>query len=50
MKVKTIFAYTEKGFDKKVNAFISDESIEVIKMDFTSPVFVFCVYVTYKEK
>ncbi|WP_192894730.1 hypothetical protein [Neobacillus notoginsengisoli] len=50
MKAKTIIGYTEKGFDKKVNDFLSDASLEIIDVKFSSPVFFFAVLILYKEK
>lgn len=48
MKAKTIVGWSEKGFDKKVNAFLSDTSLEIIDVKFATPIFFYTVLILYK--
>lgn len=51
MKVKTFSAMSEKGIDKKVNAFLGAETmepIEVIDIKFSTGSGIFSVIVIYK--
>ncbi|UTR10020.1 hypothetical protein MM300_19400 [Evansella sp. LMS18] len=49
MKAKTIVAYSDSGFDKKLNAFLADPAIEIIDVKFTSPIFAYTALVLYKD-
>ncbi|MEW9109505.1 hypothetical protein ACQCT6_19760 [Cytobacillus gottheilii] len=50
MKVKTLYGWTESKMDDRINHFINDPRIEVIHIQYASPVFFFSAMVTYKEK
>ncbi|WII36028.1 hypothetical protein [Paenibacillus thiaminolyticus] len=39
MKAKTILGYSEKEFDKKLNNFLSDASLEIIEVQYSSNIF-----------
>jgi hypothetical protein len=49
LKAKTIVAYSDSGFDKKLNAFLADPAIEIIDVKFTSPIFAYTALVLYKD-
>ncbi|WP_167553196.1 hypothetical protein [Evansella clarkii] len=49
MKAKTIVAYSDSGFDKKLNAFLSDPAIEIVDVKFSSPIFSYTALILYKE-
>lgn len=49
MKIKTITASAELKFDKLVNEFISNNSIEVIDIKYTVPFFYHSACIIYKE-
>lgn len=51
MKIKTLSAMTEKGFDKKMNEFLNAESIEpieVIDIKFSTGSGIFAAMIIYK--
>ncbi|KKB35475.1 hypothetical protein [Bacillus thermotolerans] len=48
MKAKTIVGWTEKTFDKKLNAFLSNTSLEIIDVKFSSPIFFYSALILYK--
>jgi hypothetical protein len=50
MRVKTIYGWTEARMDEKINEFINDASIEVIEIQYASPIFFFSAMITYREK
>lgn len=50
MKVKTFSAMTEKGLDKKVNAFLDNIYKEVRDIKFSSTLFSYTAMVIYTEK
>jgi hypothetical protein len=50
LKVKTFYGWSEKGMDKKVNEFLSDTSIDIVDIKFSSTIFYFSAMVIYKEK
>lgn len=52
MKIKTLSAMTEKGLDKKVNEFLSAETMEPIQVEdikFSTGSGVFAVLIVYKS-
>ena len=48
LKVKTIVGYSEKALDKKVNDFLSDTSLEIIEVQYSSNLFFHSVLILYK--
>ncbi|WP_422122368.1 hypothetical protein DHX103_11210 [Planococcus sp. X10-3] len=48
MRVKTIYAWSEKGMDRKVNEFLEGAAVEVIDIKFATPIFFFSAMVMYK--
>ncbi|WP_192913000.1 hypothetical protein [Bacillus mesophilum] len=50
MKVKTLYGWTETKMDEKINQFINDPLIEVIHIQYASPIFFFSAMITYNEK
>ncbi|WP_169817998.1 hypothetical protein [Caryophanon latum] len=48
MKAKTIIAYSETGFDKKMNEFLSDPSIEVMEIQYSATILAFTALILYK--
>lgn len=48
MKAKTIYGWSEKDFDSKLNMFLSDTSIEIIEVQFSSTIFHYAALVLYK--
>lgn len=50
MKVKTFQAWSEKRMDMEINEFLSDPSIEIVDITYSSPIFFFSAMVIYKEK
>ncbi|MEE1132949.1 MAG: hypothetical protein UHX00_15130 [Caryophanon sp.] len=48
MKAKTIMAYSERGFDKKMNEFLTNTSIEVIEIQYSATLFGFTALILYK--
>lgn len=50
MRVKTIYGWTETKMDERINEFINDASIEVIEIQYASPIFFFSALITYREK
>lgn len=50
MKVKTFTAWSDNRLDMKINAFLDNNSIEVIEVKFVSPIFYYTAMVLYKEK
>lgn len=50
-KVKTIVGmWTEESFDRKVNAFLDNPNIEVLEINFATPLFIYAVMIVYVEK
>ena len=49
MKIKTFIGWSEKGLDKKVNDFLSNNSVEVADIKFANPLFYYSVMVFYRE-
>ncbi|MFE8700833.1 hypothetical protein ACFYKX_09420 [Cytobacillus sp. FJAT-54145] len=49
MRIKTITGWSEKDFDKKVNEFLNDTTIEIVDIKFTNPIFFYSAMVIYKE-
>lgn len=48
MKVKTITGWTEKTLDDKVNDFLSNGSIDIVDIKYSSTIFYFSAMVIYK--
>lgn len=48
MRVKTIYAWSETGMDRKVNEFLESNAVEVIDIKFATPIFFFSAMVMYK--
>lgn len=48
MRVKTFYALSEKGMDRKVNEFLEDTGVEVVDIKFATPIFFFSAMVMYK--
>lgn len=48
MRVKTIYAWSEKGMDRKVNEFLEGAAAEVIDIKFATPILFFSAMVMYK--
>ncbi|MGM0852891.1 MAG: hypothetical protein ACQEWI_09830 [Bacillota bacterium] len=50
MKISTYRSMTESGLNKKVNDFLEDQTIEVIDIKFSMPIFDYGVMILYKKK
>lgn len=48
MRVKTIYAWSETGMDRKVNEFLESTPVEVIDIKFATPIFFFSAMIMYK--
>ncbi|RNF38852.1 sporulation protein Cse60 [Planococcus salinus] len=48
MRVKTFYAWSEKGMDRKVNEFLEGAAAEVVDIKFATPIFFFSAMVMYK--
>jgi len=48
LKIKILQAMNEKTLESKVNDFISNPEIKVLKLDFVGSIFYFAVMVTYE--
>lgn len=49
MKVKTLWSMDGDGLDRKVNAFLSQDGIEVVDLRYDTSVFSFSVMIMYEE-
>ncbi|MFC3210155.1 hypothetical protein [Planomicrobium okeanokoites] len=48
MRVKTIYAWSETGMDRKVNEFLESTPAEVVDIKFGTPIFFFSAMIMYK--
>ncbi|WP_372869451.1 hypothetical protein [Planomicrobium okeanokoites] len=48
MRVKTIYAWSETGMDRKVNEFLESTPAEVVDIKFATPIFFFSAMIMYK--
>ena len=49
MRIKTFYAVSDKGLDKKVNAFLDDGGIEVTGIQFAMNFFYFSAMIVYQD-
>ncbi|MFC3524006.1 hypothetical protein ACFOLK_05125 [Marinococcus halophilus] len=49
MRIKTFYAISDKGLDRKVNAFLDDAGIEVTDIQFGMNFFYFSAMVVYRD-
>ncbi|WP_022793673.1 hypothetical protein [Marinococcus halotolerans] len=49
MRIKTFYAISDKGLDKKVNAFLDDAGIEVTDIQFGMNFFYFSAMIVYQN-
>lgn len=48
MRVKTFYAWSETGMDRKVNEFLEGADVEVVDIKFATPIFCYSAMVMYK--
>ena len=49
VRIKTFYAISDKGLDRKVNAFLDDAGIEVTDIQFGMNFFYFSAMVVYRD-
>lgn len=49
LRIKTFYGWSEKDLDRKVNEFLSENTIEVVDIKFSTPIFVYSALVMYKS-
>ena len=50
MKIKVFSSISESTLEKKVNDFLSNQDIEIVKVSFQAHIFGYAVQILYKQK